>query len=49
MLNDSRPFFQSKPELMIYPGAAIVVVVLFANMLGDYLRDHFDVKKEVNQ
>ncbi|MBD1383437.1 nickel transporter permease [Metabacillus arenae] len=47
MLNDSRPYFQSRPELMIYPGLAIVVVVLLTNMLGDYLRDHFDVKKEV--
>ncbi|WP_199613837.1 nickel transporter permease [Paenibacillus alkalitolerans] len=49
MLNDSRPFFQSMPELMVYPGAAIVIAVLFANMLGDVLRDHFDVKKEAGQ
>ncbi|MDQ0861014.1 nickel transporter permease [Bacillus sp. V2I10] len=49
MLNDSRPYFQSNPELMIYPGLAIVVVVLLTNMLGDYLRDLFDVKKEVRQ
>lgn len=47
MLNDSRSYFQSRPELMIYPGLAIVVVVLLTNMLGDYLRDIFDVKKEV--
>ncbi|OWA36290.1 nickel ABC transporter permease subunit NikC [Saccharibacillus sp. O16] len=46
MLNDSRPYFQSRPELMVYPGLAIVSVVLLANMLGDYLRDRFDVKKE---
>lgn len=47
MLNDSRSYFQSRPELMFYPGLAIVVVVLLTNMLGDYLRDTFDVKKEV--
>lgn len=47
MLNDSRPYFQSRPELMIAPGLAIVIVVLLTNMLGDYLRDYFDVKKEV--
>lgn len=47
MLNDSRSYFQSRPELMIYPGLAIVVVVLLTNMFGDYLRDTFDVKKEV--
>lgn len=49
MLNESRPYFQSRPELMIYPGLSIVVVVLLTNMIGDYLRDHFDVKKEVQQ
>lgn len=49
MLNDSRPYFGSRPELMIYPGLAIVSVVLLTNMLGDYLRDRFDVKKEVRQ
>ncbi|TPE70921.1 nickel transporter permease [Halalkalibacterium halodurans] len=49
MLNDSRPYFQSMPQLMIYPGLAIVIVVLLTNMLGDYLRDYFDVKKEVGQ
>jgi peptide/nickel transport system permease protein len=49
MLNDSRPYFESKPELMIYPGLAIVAVVLLTNMLGDYLRDHFDVKKEIRK
>lgn len=47
MLNDSRSYFQSRPELMIYPGLSIVLVVLLTNMLGDYLRDIFDVKKEV--
>ncbi len=45
MLNESRPYFQANPEMMIYPGLAIVVVVLVANILGDYLRDKFDVKR----
>ena len=47
MLNDARPYFQSMPSLMVYPGLAIVTVVLISNVLGDYLRDKFDVKKEV--
>ncbi|WP_394120025.1 nickel transporter permease [Planococcus donghaensis] len=47
MLNDARPYFQSVPSLMVYPGLAIVTVVLISNVLGDYLRDKFDVKKEV--
>lgn len=49
MLNEARPYFQSVPALMLYPGLAIVTVVLFSNLLGDYLRDKFDVKKEVAQ
>ena len=47
MLNEARPYFQSVPLLMVSPGLAIVVVVLLSNLLGDYLRDKFDVKKEV--
>nr|WP_078577951.1 nickel transporter permease [Salipaludibacillus agaradhaerens] len=47
MLNDSRPYFESMPQLMVYPGLAIVFIVLLTNMIGDYLRDRFDVKKEV--
>lgn len=48
MLNEARPYFQSVPTLMVFPGLAIVLVVLLSNLLGDYLRDKFDVKKEVN-
>ncbi|WP_375091094.1 nickel transporter permease [Peribacillus sp. RS7] len=47
MLNDARPYFQFNLLLMIYPGLAIVFVVLLSNILGDYLRDAFDVKKGV--
>ncbi|PJN90335.1 nickel transporter permease [Bacillus sp. mrc49] len=47
MLNDARPYFQSNQSLMIYPGLAIVCVVFLSNILGDYFRDAFDVKKEV--
>ncbi|TWT00555.1 nickel transporter permease [Planomicrobium sp. CPCC 101079] len=48
MLNDARPYFQSVPSLMVFPGLAIVFVVLLTNLLGDYLRDKFDVKKELS-
>jgi peptide/nickel transport system permease protein len=45
MLNDSRPYFQSIPTLMIYPGLAIMIVVLSFNLIGDGLREVLDVKK----
>jgi len=42
MLNDGRPFLQTAPQMMLYPGAAIFLVVLGFNLLGDGLRDILD-------
>jgi len=42
MLNDGRPFFQRAPQLMLYPGLAITLVVVGCNLLGDGLRDVLD-------
>ncbi|MDH7578790.1 MAG: nickel ABC transporter permease subunit NikC [Bacillota bacterium] len=42
MLNDARPYMQVAPQLMVYPGLAIVTVVLAFNLLGDGLRDALD-------
>ncbi|MBW5446379.1 ABC transporter permease subunit [Cohnella sp. CFH 77786] len=45
MLNDGRPYFQTAPELMLYPGAAIMLVVLAFNLIGDGLRNVLDLKE----
>lgn len=42
MLNDGRAFFQRAPQLMLYPGLAITLVVAGSNLLGDGLRDVLD-------
>ena len=42
MLNDGRSFIAAAPQLMIYPGLAISLVVVGFNLLGDGLRDAFD-------
>lgn len=42
MLNDGRSYMQVAPQLMIYPGLAIMIVVLAFNILGDGLRDALD-------
>ena len=42
MLNDSRTFFFTAPQLMLYPGLAISIAVLGFNLLGDGLRDVLD-------
>lgn len=44
MINDARPFLFSDPQLMLLPGAAIFLVVLGFNLLGDGLRDVLDPK-----
>jgi len=42
MLNDSRSYMQTAPRLLLAPGAAIFVLVLGFNLLGDGLRDLLD-------
>ena len=44
MLNDGRAMLWSAPWTAIYPGFAIMIVVLAANFLGDAIRDAFDPK-----
>lgn len=45
ILNDARPFFISAWWLGIFPGLAIMLVVLSINFVGDGLRDLLDVKE----
>ena len=46
MLNEGRAHISKAPWLMIYPGIAIVIVVVVFNMLGDSIRDILDPKHE---
>ena len=47
MLSDGRLFFLNAPQLMMYPGIAITLVVLGCNLLGDGLRDALDPRQRV--
>lgn len=49
MLNDGRPYFQTVPQLMIYPGLAIIMVVISCNLISDGLRDLLDVRSHKNE
>lgn len=44
MLSDGRQFMRNAPHLTIFPGLAIMVVVMALNLLGDGLRDALDPK-----
>ena len=46
MLNEGRAYIAKAPWLMIYPGLAIVIVVVVFNMLGDSLRDILDPRQK---
>jgi peptide/nickel transport system permease protein len=39
MLSDSKEFMQTQPQLMIYPGIAIVITVMAFNLLGEGLKN----------
>jgi peptide/nickel transport system permease protein len=41
MVSSGRTYIQSAPHLVLFPGAAIVLLVLAVNFLGDTLVDHF--------
>ena len=42
MLSDARQYLFTEWQLSLYPGVAIMLTVLGANLLGDGLRDAFD-------
>ncbi len=42
MLSDGRTYLRTAPHVAIYPGVAVMLVVLAFNLLGDGLRDALD-------
>lgn len=45
MLNEGRQYLQLAPWLMIFPGAAILIVVSIFNLWSDSLRDILDPRQ----
>ena len=46
MINDARLYYRSYPHLIIIPGLFIFITLMSINMIGDFLRDIFDVRSE---
>lgn len=44
MVGQGRDYMASAPWIVVVPAMAIVLVSLAAMLLGDFLRDHFDVR-----
>jgi len=47
MIRDGTRYMLVAPHMVIVPGVALMLVVLSINLLGDWLRDWFDVKGKV--
>ena len=45
MMNEARKYIYNAPWMIIFPGIAILSVVFLFNLLGDELRDRFDIKQ----
>jgi peptide/nickel transport system permease protein len=46
MIRDGTGYLLVAPHLVLAPGAAITLVVLSVNLLGDWVRDRLDVRRE---
>ncbi|WP_284646328.1 nickel ABC transporter permease subunit NikC [Paenibacillus silviterrae] len=45
MVNEGKQFIRNHPQLMLYPGMLIVIVVATFNILGEALSERFGVKR----
>lgn len=48
MLSEGRQFLMIAPHLTIFPGIALMIVVMGVNFLGDGLRDMLDPKRKIS-
>lgn len=46
MINDAVMYYRSAPHLIIVPGFFVFILIYSLNIIGEYLRDKFDVRFE---
>lgn len=46
MINEARMHFRTNPMLILAPGTVIMAISLSVNVIGDALRDRFDIRKD---
>lgn len=47
MIRDGSRYMLVSPHMVLIPGMSLVLVVLSVNLLGDRVRDHLDVKRQL--
>ncbi len=45
MIHEGKSYIRTNPELMIYPGLAIMLVIISFNLVGEQLAERFGVSK----
>lgn len=45
MIHEGKSYIRTNPELMLYPGLMIMLVVVTFNLLGEALSERFGVKR----
>ncbi|TYP70074.1 nickel ABC transporter permease subunit NikC [Paenibacillus methanolicus] len=45
MIHEGKSYIRSNPELMLYPGMMILIIVMTFNILGEALSEHFGVQR----
>lgn len=45
MIHEGKSYIRSNPELMLYPGVMILIIVMTFNILGEALSERFNVKR----
>ncbi|TCM99428.1 nickel transport system permease protein [Paenibacillus sp. BK033] len=45
MIHEGKSYIRSNPELMLYPGMMILIIVITFNILGEALSERFGVKR----
>ncbi len=48
MISDAKSYYLSHPILIIAPGAAIMLLSLSINIIGDFARDYLDNKRNIH-
>ena len=46
LINDARSYYRTNPLLAVAPGVCIVCLSLSINIIADWLRDRFDVRRD---
>ncbi|ACA56959.1 ABC transporter permease [Clostridium botulinum] len=48
MISDAKSYYLSHPILIIAPGAAIMLLSLSINIIGDFAQDYLDIEKNIH-